>query len=877
MPMSEIHGRANSNREHNGFSQSLAALLKAKKAETSWAGAMPSLVSAARRSPVPRAGLFDRLQKGGRRGDKRGKKPPRIIRGPLGEKRVWKEPYRGYKKKLKDFKIGEQIEATVVGFHDIGVLLDIGATPGPSRMHPSEMPGGEMAMRRLSVGDKLTCWAKDYKPTKDPWHKAERKSLILTGFKPLKNRVPFSELKVEQQCSGIVKAVRDYGAFVDIGAEEESTGFLLHVSQIPGGDIALSKLGVGDAIKCFIKSIDPKKKHVELMSYVPGTRMPVTDLMQSQEYRGIVKKVLDYAAFVDIGTEDWLMLHVSDIEGRDAGLQKLKVGEKITCWIKELGSEEKPTLTLQRPGRKTTSDDEGADEGADEGGAEEADEGTDGGDEQGTTSAALAGAELEVGQEHSGLVVRVRDFGAFVDIGAEKDAFVHVSELPGGDAGLEKISVGDTFWGWIKSYSPETGHYLTAYKPGTRIPLSELEVTTRTGSWTRQYWGTVTKKQDYGEHPVLGVNTSGLFLDIGAEKHGMLHSSDLIGRYFAMQRIAVGDKIPCWIKTVDMKKERVQVTAIKPGSLVMVRNLTVGQEYTGIVQKVIRSDNVHEKRDYRGAYTSPLRLRYGVSIDIGANIDPMLKEHGCPRGNQDLNKIKPGDTITSWIQSVDYNKRTARLTLCKPGTRVTLAEIKPGQEYTGYINSVMKEGVWIDIGAESQALLLASDMAYGIAEKKQLNGGTTINCRIKSVNILPDALQVLLTTKPESTTKERYVDSKVPSGFVELSEDQTWGVAGQIFPVVERQPWWKEGYIWVKANDLDNKGLQKQVPLLEKDEGSTWKYKLRELVLSHSVRIEAANPTLKSQKRETVRESRIAQREGSPRTPGRETMEDRYR
>ncbi len=53
--------------------------------------------------------------------------------------------------------------------------------------------------------------------------------------------------------------------------------------------------------------------------------------------------------------------------------------------------------------------------------------------------------EIQVGQVHSGKVVRVEKFGAFIEIGAERPGMVHVSEMANGrvDSPGEVVKVGD--------------------------------------------------------------------------------------------------------------------------------------------------------------------------------------------------------------------------------------------------------------------------------------------------------------------------------------------------------------------------------------------------------------------------------------------------
>jgi small subunit ribosomal protein S1 len=107
---------------------------------------------------------------------------------------------------------------------------------------------------------------------------------------------------------------------------------------------------------------------------------------------------------------------------------------------------------------------------------------------------------ISVGQEVEGVIKRVTDFGAFVDIGVGRDGLVHVSEMATGrvDKASDVVKEGDQVKVWIKELDREKNRIsLTMVAPGTVTvnDLSEGTVVT----------GKVTRIERYGAFVDIGV------------------------------------------------------------------------------------------------------------------------------------------------------------------------------------------------------------------------------------------------------------------------------------------------------------------------------------------------------------------------------------
>jgi len=118
-------------------------------------------------------------------------------------------------------------------------------------------------------------------------------------------------------------------------------------------------------------------------------------LTPKMELKGTVKRLELYGAFVDIGVGQDALLHISQLgkpNVKNVG-DVVKVGEEITVYVLKVdAATNRVQLSLVKPPDFTWDD-------------------------------------LKEGEKVSGKVVRMENFGLFVDIGAERPAMIHVSEL----------------------------------------------------------------------------------------------------------------------------------------------------------------------------------------------------------------------------------------------------------------------------------------------------------------------------------------------------------------------------------------------------------------------------------------------------------------
>jgi ribosomal protein S1 len=219
-----------------------------------------------------------------------------------------------------------------------------------------------------------------------------------------------TDLKPKMRFEGIVKQVELFGAFIDIGAEKPG---LVHISQLREGHVnrVADVVQVGDRVTVWVKSVEPAKSLINLTMIEPPL-FDWSDLQKGAKLTGKVVRIEDFGAFVAFGgPKDGLVPAGQIVKGRriNKPSEVVSIGDEVMVWITSVESKrQRIGLTMIEP-------------------------------------AALPWAEVKKGHTYRGKITRLERFGAFVDIGAERDGLIHVSELAHGYVRdpSEVVSVGE--------------------------------------------------------------------------------------------------------------------------------------------------------------------------------------------------------------------------------------------------------------------------------------------------------------------------------------------------------------------------------------------------------------------------------------------------
>lgn len=163
---------------------------------------------------------------------------------------------------------------------------------------------------------------------------------------------------------------------------------------------------------------------------------------------------------------------------------------------------------------------------------------------EGTTPTTLN--DLRTGMELRGTVKRIELYGAFVDIGVGQDALLHISQL--GKPNVRNVE--DV----VKEGEEITVYVLRVDKSTGRVALS-------LGQPPNVSWDDL-KEGMIVTGTVVRVENYGVFLDIGAERPGMVHVSELASGYVSSPSdvVKVGDQVQARIIKINRKKRQIDMS-----------------------------------------------------------------------------------------------------------------------------------------------------------------------------------------------------------------------------------------------------------------------------------------------------------------------------
>lgn len=298
---------------------------------------------------------------------------------------------------LKQIKVGAIVRGTVKNITDYGAFVDLGGVDGLLHItdmswgrikHPSEViqVGGEINVRVLKIDsdkERVSLGLKQTQP--DPWQDVQARYGIGSRVK------------------GKVVSVTDYGAFIEV---EPGIEGLIHVSEMSWTQRVKDPrkvLTVDQEVEAVILDIDLDTRRMSL-----GIKQIEPNPWDTLEYKyprgtkvkGLIKNITDFGVFVEIEEGIDGLVHISDLSW-DSKVshpsQMFQKGQEVEAMVMSIDREnERVSLSI-----KMLSGDPWA------------------------TSA----AKYTVGTRIEGVITKLANFGAFVEIEKGFEGMIHVSEL----------------------------------------------------------------------------------------------------------------------------------------------------------------------------------------------------------------------------------------------------------------------------------------------------------------------------------------------------------------------------------------------------------------------------------------------------------------
>ena len=155
-------------------------------------------------------------------------------------------------------------------------------------------------------------------------------------------------------------------------------------------------------------------------------------------------------------------------------------------------------------------------------------------------------SELKRKMRIKGRVERLELYGAFIDLGLETSALVHISKMGKGHVNRvsDVVNVGDEVEVWVDKVDPAQNQVMVTMVEPLAVDWGDLEE-------GQVYSGTVKRLENFGA-----------FIDIGAEREGLVHISELSHDYVKQpgEVVNVGDEVEVQVLGFSRRKRRIDLS-----------------------------------------------------------------------------------------------------------------------------------------------------------------------------------------------------------------------------------------------------------------------------------------------------------------------------
>jgi len=301
------------------------------------------------------------------------------------------------KKTLEELEEGKILRGVVKNLTEYGAFIDLGGIDG--LLHITDISWGRInhPSEKFQISDELDVIVLKFDREK------ERVSL---GFKQLQED-PWENAETKypshSRIRGKVVSLTDYGAFVEV---EEGIEGLIHVSEMSWTKRVKhpsKMLSAGDWVECVVLEIDKDNRRLSLG--LKQTEPNPWDLISSK-YRigdkitGVVRNITDFGAFVEVEEGIDGLVHISDLSWTKRvkhPSEVLNKGDEVEAVILKIDSENQRLSLGIKQLQPNVLDEFFQTHGT--------------------------------GDVLMGKIVRLTEFGAFVELFESVEGLVHVSEL----------------------------------------------------------------------------------------------------------------------------------------------------------------------------------------------------------------------------------------------------------------------------------------------------------------------------------------------------------------------------------------------------------------------------------------------------------------
>src|SRR5437899_6749591 len=308
---------------------------------------------------------------------------------------------------------GKVLKGVVKNITDYGAFIDLGGIDG--LLHITDMSWGRVGhpSEIFKVNDEIDVTVLKYDPSTERVSLGH-KQLITDPWANVTERYP-----VGARVGGKVVSLTDYGAFVELEAGVEG---LIHVSEMSWSKRVKhpSKiLNVGDTVEGMVLGVDPTARRISLGLKQVETN-PWHDLAGKypvgSKITGKVRNLTEFGAFVEVEEEIDGLIHISDMSWSKRikhPSEVLKKGDVVEAMVLNIDAEnQRLSLGLKQLATDIWDD---------------------------------FFSRHHVGDTIEGKVVRMTNFGAFVEFDEGIEGLIHVSEFDDSNKDKIELTVGESY------------------------------------------------------------------------------------------------------------------------------------------------------------------------------------------------------------------------------------------------------------------------------------------------------------------------------------------------------------------------------------------------------------------------------------------------
>ncbi len=489
---------------------------------------------------------------------------------------------------------GSVVRGTIIGIESDNVIIDVGLkSEGRIPLKEFTAPGQDP---ELQVGDTVEVYVERMED-KDGQALLSREKARREEAWVILERA----FEAQERVTGVIFGRVKGGFTVDLSG---ATAFL------PGSQVDIRPINdvsalMGAPQPFQILKIDRRRGNIVVSrravleeSRAEARSELVSNLVEGQILKGVVKNITDYGAFVDLGGVDGL-LHVTDIAWRRINhpSEALTVGQTVDVQVIRF-NQETQRISL---GMKQLQNDPWEN----------------------------AVDEFKTGTRLSGRVTNITDYGAFVELDDGVEGLVHVSEMSWTKKNVHPgkiVSTSQEVEVVVLDIDLTKRRISLGLKQATDNPWAEFETNNKIGNVI--------------EGEINNITEFGLFVGLTEEIDGLVHISDISwssSNEEVLEEYNKGDKVEAKILDIDLEKERISLG---------IKQLT-SNPIADAAEKVRKGDAV---TCIIAAVTEK-----GLEVRVGDTLSGFIKRSDLARDRSDqrVERFAVGEKVDAVISQID--------------------------------------------------------------------------------------------------------------------------------------------------------------------------------------------------------------------------------